>query len=72
MPTIDEQKDIGFTGLRVWKTCEGIPESIESISRTITLLAENVVFSPITDEMFKAAINFGEKAMNLQYIERAN
>ena len=70
MPTYDEQKDIGYGGLKVWKTCEGVPESIESILRTITLITENVVFSPFTQEMFKASMNFGKKAMNLEYIER--
>lgn len=38
MPTFDEQRDLSFTGLRVFKTCEGLPETLESALRTIYLL----------------------------------
>jgi hypothetical protein len=64
MPTYDEQRDIGMTGLRVWKTCESMPQAIESIMRTVYMLTEYKALGRINPQMWEAAIRFATKAMN--------
>ena len=64
MPTYDEQRDVGMTGLRVWKTCESMPHAIESIMRTVTLLTEEKAGEAVNKQVWDAAMKFATKSMN--------
>jgi len=35
MPTLDEQKDVAFGGIKAFMLCDSVKEEIESVVRTL-------------------------------------
>ena len=51
-------------------SCQGFPEAIESILRTLNLLGSETI--GLDEDSEQAVKNFAEKAMNVEYVERDN